>query len=92
MKFDPEIEAMFAKATEHPAPLFDQMSVIYARRAYDEQGAVHGDRQVRCAPSCRSSRSAALVSEEIVARRHPIAIKIAEGVAKPAASPFSIAI
>lgn len=42
MKFDPEIQAMFAQAAEHPTPTLDQLSVIDARRAYCDQSAVYG--------------------------------------------------
>lgn len=42
MRFDPEIEAMFAAAAEHPTPSFEQMSVADARLAYCQQSAVYG--------------------------------------------------
>jgi acetyl esterase len=42
MKFDPEIEALFAKAAEHTAPSLDQISVADARRAYCDQSVLFG--------------------------------------------------
>jgi hypothetical protein len=42
MKFDPEIEAMFANDAHDPTPSLDTLSVADARRAYCEQSARNG--------------------------------------------------
>lgn len=42
MRLDPEIQAMYARAAAHPEPSLDQLSVTDARRAYRDQGAMHG--------------------------------------------------
>lgn len=42
MRFDPEIEMMFAKASEQPTPELSQMSMADARRGYCQQSAVYG--------------------------------------------------